>query len=153
MPVMTTGKPPVTGTSTRLSRCRAHCTIYFRVGHNRSANEYTNRAIGQVILNGFTGTVQIGANLTCDTLTITTGTLQINSGVDLAVNNTTTINGGTLTLNDPGSQHSLGVFALSNGGTFNGPAGRCANSHQPRFQAGHSTATAEHIKQHLAESP
>jgi hypothetical protein len=82
-----------------------------------------NVAIGQVILNGFTGTVQIGENLTCGTLTITTGTLQINSGVDLAVNNSTTINNvGTLTLNDPDVKHSLGVFALSNGGTFNGPS-------------------------------
>jgi hypothetical protein len=81
-----------------------------------------NVAIGQVILNGFTGTVQIGENLTCGTLTITTGTLQINSGVDLSVTNTTTINGGTLTLNDPDNEHSLGVFALSNGGTFNGPS-------------------------------
>jgi hypothetical protein len=81
-----------------------------------------NVAIGQVILNGFTGTVQIGENLTCGTLTITTGTLQINSEVNLTVNNSTTINGGTLTLNDPDNEHSLGVFALSNGGTFNGPS-------------------------------
>jgi hypothetical protein len=77
--------------------------------------------VGQVILNGFTGTVQIGENLTCGTLTITTGTLQISSEVDLTVTNTTTINGGTLTLNDPNDQHSLGVFALSSG-IFNGPS-------------------------------
>jgi hypothetical protein len=87
----------------------------------------TPASVATVTLNGFTGTVQIGVqsgdNLTCGTLTINTGTLQINSGFDLTVTNTTTINGGTLTLNDPdpNSQHSLGVFALSNG-TFNGPS-------------------------------
>ena len=78
--------------------------------------------IGTVILNGFTGTVQIGGNLTCDDITVTTGTLQINSGYNLAVNNSTTINNvGTLTLNNPGSLHSLGTFTLSSG-TFNGPS-------------------------------
>jgi hypothetical protein len=63
----------------------------------------TPASVATVTLNGFTGTVQI------------------NSGVDLTVTNTTTINGGTLTLNDPNDQHSLGVFALSSG-TFNGPS-------------------------------
>jgi hypothetical protein len=82
--------------------------------------------IGKVILtSGFTGTVligvQIGDKLTCDTLTIATGTLQINSGFDLTVNDTTTINGGTLTLNAPDNEHSLGGFALSSG-IFNGPS-------------------------------
>jgi fibronectin-binding autotransporter adhesin len=61
----------------------------------------TPASVAKVTLNGFTGTVQI------------------NSGFDLTVTNTTTINGGTLTLNDPDNEHSLGVFALSNG-TFNG---------------------------------
>jgi hypothetical protein len=76
--------------------------------------------IGTVkLISGFTGTVQIGADLICGDLDISTGTLQINSGFDLTVTNTTTINGGTLTLNDPSNQHSLGVFALSSG-TFNG---------------------------------
>jgi len=82
----------------------------------------TPASVATVTLNGFTGTVEIEANLTCGTLTITTGTLQINLGVDLTVTNTTTINGGTLTLNDPDIEHSLGVFALSDGGTFNGPS-------------------------------
>ncbi len=81
----------------------------------------TPASVATVTLNGFTGTVQIGATLTCDDITVTTGTLQINSGVDLAVTNSTTINGGTLTLNAPSSQHSLGAFTLSSG-TFNGPS-------------------------------
>jgi hypothetical protein len=81
----------------------------------------TPASVAKVTLNGFTGTVQIGEDLTCDTLTIATGTLQIIPGFDLTVNDTTTINGGTLTLNDPDNEHSLGGFALSSG-TFNGPS-------------------------------
>jgi hypothetical protein len=81
----------------------------------------TPTSVATVTLNGFTGTVQIGADLICGDLDISTGTLQINSVVDLSVTNTTTINGGTLTLNNPGMQHSLGVFTLSSG-TFNGPS-------------------------------
>ncbi len=81
----------------------------------------TPASVATVTLNGFTGTVQIGANLICNTLTVSSGTLQINGGSRLTVNNTTTINGGTLTLNNhSGQRHSLGTFTLISG-TFNGP--------------------------------
>jgi hypothetical protein len=121
---LTTGKTRNNWSPNNISYPGAGHTALFNSGSGTIGplTNIPNVAIGQVILNGFTGTVQIGENLTCGTLTITTGTLQINSGVDLTVTNTTTINGGTLTLNDPDNEHSLGVFALSNGGTFNGPS-------------------------------
>ncbi|MDW8328305.1 MAG: hypothetical protein RMK99_17235, partial [Anaerolineales bacterium] len=76
---------------------------------------------GNFTINGFTGTVQIGANFECNgTVTLTTGTLQVNSSVNFSAG-TLTINGGTLTLNNPGDQHNLGTVSLSSG-TFNGPS-------------------------------
>ncbi|MCS6988131.1 MAG: hypothetical protein NZM06_01295, partial [Chloroherpetonaceae bacterium] len=72
---------------------------------------------GNFTINGFTGTVQIGANFECNgTVTLTTGTLQVNSGANFLAG-TLTINGGTLTLNS--GSHELGDFTLSSG-TFNG---------------------------------
>ncbi len=74
---------------------------------------------GNFTMNGFTGTVQIGADFPCNGLvTLTTGTLQVNSGFDFSAG-ALTINGGTLTLNGPNITHYLGSFNLQSG-TFNG---------------------------------
>lgn len=102
---------------------------------------------GNFTINGFTGTVQVGADFQCGgQVTITTGTLQVNSGFDFSAN-ALTINGGTLTLEDPGNSHYLGAFNLQSG-TFNGSGAAgvvTITQSGGTFNAGNGTYTFEPV--------